>query len=207
MDIYNKGFTLIELLIVVAIIGVLAAVAIPSFMHYLHDSKQAEAILNLKVIGEGASTFYQEEHFIDAAGLQMITRQYPSQEYGSLFGMSDNYGIGDDCTSVQISTRRDPNEWNDVLNSSPWVYLKFRPAQPILFRYVYDEAPNNLKARGQSRFMATSSASLDTNCDSMFIIMGGPKGGISAILNNSSGQVMPDVECANANATIVSTNF
>lgn len=204
MDVHSKAFTLIELMIVVAIIGVLAAVAIPSFIKYLHDSKHNEAVLNLKTIGDGALTFYQEEHYLDANGIEMITRQYPSQVYGSHFGMSNNDAVGDDCTKVQISIRREPNIWNEVLNSSPWIYLKFHPSQPILFRYVYNEAPNLLKARGQSKFMATASASIDANCDSMFIIMGGPKGVISAILDNSSGQKYPEVECAQADASIVS---
>jgi len=57
----KKGFTLIELMIVVAIIGVLAAIAIPNFLKYQAKAKQSEAKTNLGAIGTTAEA-YRAEH-------------------------------------------------------------------------------------------------------------------------------------------------
>ena len=46
----TKGFTLIELMIVVAIIGILAAIAIPNFLKFQCKAKQSEAKTALKAI-------------------------------------------------------------------------------------------------------------------------------------------------------------
>lgn len=56
----NVGFTLIELMIAVAIIGILAAIAVPSYERYVARSKASEAPSNLLQIAALQEQFYRD---------------------------------------------------------------------------------------------------------------------------------------------------
>lgn len=66
----NRGFTLIELMVVVAILGVLAAIAVPQYGNYVLKSKLTEGFNNLSDLRTRLEQFYQDNRmYANAAGV------------------------------------------------------------------------------------------------------------------------------------------
>jgi type IV pilus assembly protein PilA len=69
MKAVQKGFTLIELMIVVAIIGILAAVALPAYQDYTARAKMSEAILAASACRTSITETVQSASTLPGAGL------------------------------------------------------------------------------------------------------------------------------------------
>ena len=152
-----RGFTLIELMIVVAIIGILAAVAIPAFMDYMKRSKKTEAALQLNKIGKNNKRVYSETASFVAGG----ANQTPGKPGGGgCCGGPNNH-----CAAVPATFAADPT----------WRQLDFQIDEPSLFVYSYSSA-------AATAFQATAIGDLDCdNTEITYTLDGTAVGGNPAV--------------------------
>src|SRR5712691_3232356 len=81
----QQGFTLIELMIVVAIVGILAAIAIPAYQDYVARSKVSEAMAALGACKTSVTEYIQVNAGVQPSGLdQAGCSSVPSQYITSL---------------------------------------------------------------------------------------------------------------------------
>ena len=122
MNIYNcpmlrperTGFTLIELMIVVAIIGILAAIAIPKFGDLIHKSNEGASRGNLGAVRSALSIYYSD-----------MEGQYPAQ----LLGLTVNGKYLKDLPSAWAPNYHQATTSQQVFSVSPvisdyggWMY-------------------------------------------------------------------------------------
>lgn len=91
----KQGFTLIELLIVIAIMGVVAAIAIPNFMTALQKGKQKATMADIKNIGTAIESYMVEHQMAPGNGNASLVGDlvpYLSPFYVKILPQKDGWG-------------------------------------------------------------------------------------------------------------------
>jgi prepilin-type N-terminal cleavage/methylation domain-containing protein len=126
----QKGFTLIELMIVVAIIGILAAVAYSQFRDMLNSSKGTEAEINLDAIKKGAEIY------------EKANNVFPDRAEGQ----GEPTPAEACCTTAEKKCAAQPELWKpDDGSKTIWTDLNFALNSSHYFQYQYDSEDNGNK--------------------------------------------------------------
>jgi type IV pilus assembly protein PilA len=139
----DKGFTLIELMIVVAILGILAAVAIPAFVKYMRRSKTSEAEDKLAYMFRSGTTYYTQERPAQGVGAAISVQCIP---------------VG---SGVFPATQGQSRRSADFATNMTFAAIDFAIGDPFYYSYEFDSGAGGCGVINANAFTARAIGNLD----------------------------------------------
>ncbi|MDM3859424.1 MAG: type IV pilin-like G/H family protein [Aphanizomenon gracile PMC644.10] len=155
----DQGFTLIELLVVIIIIGILSAIALPSFLNQAKKAKQSEAKTYVGSMNRGQQAYMTENDVFGTdinllgVGINTTTANYT---YGT---SSSGAGAG----AYALNTSAQTVATSGLKNYGGMVYLKSINAQNELTSVAFLCETKNVNTGGSQSVSVSTSACDTTN--------------------------------------------
>ena len=141
----NKGFTLIELMIVVAIIGILAAVALPAYQSYTIRAQLVEALVlvdelkpNIKEYYKDRGRFPKDNEQAGLPGEDLLLGNYVQ-------GMA----VANGAVHITMGNKVNQHMQGKILSLRP-IVVAGSPASPFSWVCGNSEVPDGMEAAGDN---------------------------------------------------------